>query len=316
MRPEQLVLGIDGGGTKTVACLAWRSPAEEPLVVGRGEAGPSNLQAVGFGRTAENLAEAVSRAFADAGAARGPVAAAVLALAGSDRHGSRHRLHRWAEQYRLAARVRVVHDALPVLAAGTPHGWGIALISGTGSLAFGRTGEGRSARAGGWGYLLGDEGSGYAIARAGLRAAAEAADGRAPSTQLLGAMLARLRLERPEQLIPAVYGMASDPAAVAALAPVVTGSADQGDAVAQGILDRAAAELASLAAAVAEKLDLSHQAFPLALCGGTLLGSKRLQQRLRAAIRSLGLRAEPVANVPEPGLGAVKLAQAEAAKAD
>ena len=309
MQSDELVLGIDGGATKTVAWLAVRSRRGEPSVVGRGAAGPANPQAIGFDEALRNLDQAIAAAFEDAGVQPGPLAAAVLALAGWDREQNRRVLHRWADERRLAGRFRVVHDALPVLVAGSPEGWGIALISGTGSFAFGQSADGRSARAGGWGYLFGDEGSGYAIALAGLRAAAKSADGRAPATQLVDALLRRLDLREPPELIPTVYRFADDRARIASLADVVTQAADEGDAQAQGLLDEAAGELAAMVAAVAQHLGFSHGAFPLALTGGVLLGSERLRRALEARLGSLGCGPASVACVREPVAGAVRLAQ-------
>ncbi|MFH1266067.1 MAG: BadF/BadG/BcrA/BcrD ATPase family protein [Planctomycetota bacterium] len=312
MQSDRLVLGIDGGATKTVAWLALCDSEGKPSVVGRGMAGPANPQATGFPEALRNLDQAIAAALNEAGAKPGPLAAAVLALAGSDRDENRQVLHRWAEKRRLARRFRVVHDALPVLVAGSPEGWGVALIAGTGSLAFGQTRDGQTTRAGGWGFLFGDEGGGYAIALAGLQAAAKSADGRAPATQLLAALLERLDLKEPQQLIPAVYRMAADRAKIASLADAVTTTADQGDATAQRILDDAANELATMVAAVAQKLGFSGDPFPLALAGGVLLGSQRLRAGLENHVNSLGLRPKPIAVVKDPVAGAVKLAQAEA----
>ena len=358
---DQLVLGIDGGGTKTVAWLARCGPAGDLSVVGRGTAGPANPQAVGFAKATENLDRAVAAAFDEAATrcAIGPVkdqgpgargqgpdasssiinhqssiiAATVLALAGSDRDENRRVFEQWAAERRLAGRFRVVHDALPVLVAGSPDGWGVALIAGTGSLAFGQdqpsgrcppsvgARDGRTARAGGWGFRFGDEGSGYAIAVAGLRAAAKCADGRGPATLLLEKLLGRLALEDPAGLIPAISRLdarptfgrdprsVGAPAAVAALADVVTQTAEQGDAVAQQIVHEAAGELAGMIAAVVRRLDLPAAGFPLALAGGALLGSQRLQTCLSTHLDSLGLSPDPVTKVPEPVLGALKLAQ-------
>jgi N-acetylglucosamine kinase-like BadF-type ATPase len=303
-----LVLGIDGGGSKTVAWLAGDSAA----IVGRGTAGASNFQAVGFEAALASLDRAVAAAFEDARLAPAPVAAAVVALAGCDREENRQVLIHWAEDRRLARRFRVVHDAIPVLAAGTPEGWGVALISGTGSLAFGQDRERRSARAGWWGYLFGDEGSAYAIALAGLRAAAKAADGRGPATQLVEAFLDRLRLARPEQLVAAVYRIAEDRAAIAALAEVVLATAEAGDAAAGGILDRSAEELAAMVAAVAERLSFPAGSFALALAGGMLLAGQRLRTGLASRLAALGPGPSPVTLVPEPVAGAVRLAQSEA----
>lgn len=312
MQAKDLVLGIDGGGTKTVAWLAPCCPGREPSIVGRGVAGPSNPQTVGFAAALEHLNRAVGAAFDHARIPPAPVAAAVLGLAGSDRDENRRVLRQWAKDQRVAHRFRVVHDALPVLSAGSPDGWGIALICGTGSLAFGRSRDGRSARAGGWGFLLGDEGSGYAIARAGLRAAAQSADGRGPHTRLLDALLKRLELERPEALIPTIYPMAADPAAIASLAEVVVQTAGQHDATAQSIVDEAAADLAAMVAAVTAKLDLAGGRFPLVLSGGVLLPSPNLQDGLQTHLTGLGLHPDPIASVADPALGAVKLALLEA----
>jgi N-acetylmuramic acid 6-phosphate etherase len=312
MQPDDLVLGIDGGATKTVAWLAKRSETGEPAVVGRGTAGPANPQAVGFDEALANLDRAVAAALDDAALEPGPVAAAVVGLAGSDREENRRALRQWAENRCLARSFRVVHDALPVLAAGSPEGWGIALISGTGSFAFGQTRDGRTARAGGWGYLFGDEGSGYAIALAGVRAAAMSADGRGPTTQLLDAMLSRLRVNDAQELIPPIYRIADDRAAIASLAQVVVQMADQGDAAAGRILNDAARELASMVGAIARKLGFSGEPFPLALAGGLLLGSQSIRDLVEAQLKSLALEVASIAHVWEPVAGAVKLAQREA----
>ncbi len=310
MRSDELILGVDGGGTKTVAWLAERSDDAEPAIVGRGTAGSTNPQAVGFDRALENLDRAVDAARRDAQASKGPFAAAVLALAGSDRDENRQAVSQWADDRRLAHRVRIVHDALPVLAAGTPDGWGVALIAGTGSLAFGQTPDGQTARAGGWGYLLGDEGSAFAIALAGLRAAMRAFDGRGPETQLVDGFLRQVKLDTPEQLVSAVHGSADPRATIASTANVVTQAAGESDEVARSILDQAGRALAAMVAAVANRLELSPHSLPLALGGGLLTGSPLLRDCLAVHLTGLGLQAEPVGLVLEPVQGAVKLASA------
>jgi N-acetylmuramic acid 6-phosphate etherase len=301
-----LALGIDGGGTGTVALLARGG-----LVIGRGEAGPSNARAVGEARALAALDEAVARAFAAAGIERVQAGSACLGLAGAGRAEDREGVLRWARRARLAERIEVVTDAALLLAAGTPDGWGLALVAGTGSIAWGRTAEGREARAGGWGYLLGDEGSGYALALAALRAVVRAADGAGPLTALSERLLGHLRLSEVRELVPLVHGGPLDRAALAALAPVVVASAD-GDAVAAGIVEAQARELARTAAAVARRLDFEGWAFPLALGGGLLVGCESYRLRVLGALREEGLRPEPVTPVPEPAEGALRLALAAA----
>jgi N-acetylglucosamine kinase-like BadF-type ATPase len=256
----------------------------------------------------ESLSQAVEAARSEATANPGPLAAAVVCLAGSDRAEIQQPILRWAEQQGVARRVRVDHDALPVLAAGSAEGWGVALISGTGSFAFAQDRQGRSARNGGWGFLLGDEGSGYAIARAGLRAAVRMADGRGPCTRLLEDFLMRLRCRQAADLVPAIYRFAHDPGAVAALSPLVFEAAESADAVANSIVVRAGRELAAMVATVAARLEFSDRPFPLAMTGGVLLGNRLLAESLQSGLAEQGLAASPIVPVPHPVAGAVRLA--------
>ena len=139
------------------------------------------------------------------------MAAVGLGLAGVDRPEDRALFEGWAAGRFGGAPVVIANDAELVLAAGTPDGWGIALISGTGSIVFGRSPHGEMARAGGWGHILGDEGSGYAIGVEALRAVMRAFDGRGPATALTDAVLLHWSLKTPPDLVGRVY---RDPAAL------------------------------------------------------------------------------------------------------
>src|SRR5262245_1022502 len=227
-----LLLGIDGGGSTTRALLANRSGA----LLGAGAAGPGNYQATGFDTATRAIQSAIDAAFRDAGiAAAGPVAALCLGLAGAGRPEDRARFEAWAARQALARRCVVVSDAELVLPAGTLAGWGVALICGTGSVAWGRAPDGRSARAGGWGYVLGDEGSGYDIALRALRLATQTADGRAAAPALLQAALDHWGLQEPEQLIGQVYRTETTRAEIAALARRIVTLADAGEPAAAGL---------------------------------------------------------------------------------
>jgi N-acetylmuramic acid 6-phosphate etherase len=298
-----LLLGIDGGGTGTVALVA-----QGGAVIGRGEAGPSNLRAVGEVRALAALDDAVTHAFAAAGRKRIGVGAACLGLAGAGRAEERDRILAWTQRVGLAGQVEVVTDAALLLAAGTPEGWGLAVVAGTGSIAWGRDRAGRQERAGGWGYLLGDEGSGYAVAVTALQAIVQAADGAGPKTELTDLLMSRLGLADVRALVPAVYGGTLDRAALAALAAEVVAVAGS-DAVASVIVTQQAGRLARTALAAVHKLALMGKAVPLALAGGLLVGSDLYRERFLAALREGGLTVEPVALVREPAEGAVILAQ-------
>jgi N-acetylglucosamine kinase-like BadF-type ATPase len=261
---------------------------------------------VGTERALAALDEAVSAAFAAAGRPRGPVMSACLGLAGADRLEDQAVIREWAERVRLAGRVDVTSDAAILLAAGTPEGWGLVLIAGTGSIAFGRAADGRRARAGGWGHLLGDEGSAYALVMSALQAVARAADGRGPATSLTERLLARLGVSQPQGLIAAVYRSGRDRADLAALAPLVVEAAED-DAAAARIVEEAAQELGQAGAAVARQLGWGGPV-PVALAGGLLLGSEAYRERVLRRLRSLGVQTAAVALVEEPAEGALQVA--------
>lgn len=299
---ESLTLGIDGGGTQTTAMLA-----QGDQLLGRGSAGGSNLQAVGVSRALSALDLAIAEAFKNAGRARVTVGAICLGLAGADRGPEKQLLAEWAKTKHIAKSIRVTNDGALLLAAGTPEGWGIAVIAGTGSIAVGRTSNGRFARSGGWGYLLGDEGSGYALAMDALNAVTRAADGRGGATPLTDRFLAAMGLTKPQDIIAAVYRGSWDRAALAALAPIVLATAAEGDEIADCIVDRQAGELAHVIAAVAKTLELSS--FPLALAGGALLGSEYYRLKLTEILKVRSIKVDSVQLVPEPAWGAVRIAQ-------
>ncbi len=306
-----LLIGLDGGGSHTVAVLAAVETTSSGIrkwsIIGRGTAGPCNHNAVGKGRALYAMDQAVAAAFSAARVIRRPAVAACLGLAGVDRPDDRALVEAWARQVHLAARVEVTNDADLLLAAGTPEGWGVGVVAGTGSIAFGRSPDGRTDRAGGWGYILGDEGSAYGIVTDALRASARAADQRGPRTALLERFLLKLDLSKPGDLIPTIYGGAWDRARLATLAPLVMEVADSDD-VARSIVTHAATEIALAVRTVAGKLDLTGRKLPLALTGGVVLANESYRRFIVAALAGAGIDADPVTLVAEPAEGAVRIA--------
>ncbi len=150
---------------------------------------------------------------------------ACLGLAGFDRPDDRKILASWADEAGWAHRIVLVNDGDLVVAAGTPEGWGIGVIAGTGSIAVGRTPDGRTARAGGWGHLIGDEGSAYSVVLDALRLVARRADGRDPrpagSDPLTERLCAALGVAEASQIVTAIYAPDFDRARIASLAPEV-----------------------------------------------------------------------------------------------
>ena len=305
---DRLVLGIDGGGTKTVAWLARADVWGEPGVVGRGFAGPSNQRAVGPVAAMSNLDAAVESAFSDAHLDRRTVDAACLGLAGADRESDRSVVVRWADEARLAHCVRVVNDAIPLLHAGYMNGCGVALIAGTGSLAFGRDATGQTARSGGWGYLFGDEGSAFAIGRAVLQAATRTADGRAPATRLLDDVLRQLAVRSASEIVTAVYSHEVPRAVIAGLAPLAFEAAALADPMAAEIVEQAATELAAMVVAVASRLAL-RQELHLTLTGSVLLQQGSFRDQIAERIRSSGVDLLATTIVQDAVAGAVAIAR-------
>lgn len=307
----KVLLGVDGGGTKTEAVVA----ALDGTLLGRGFAASSNHQKVGMDGACAAISAAVHAAFADAGLAGATPAAVCLGISGIDRNEDVELFRPWAARCFPGAPIALINDAELALAAGTPDGYGVGVICGTGSICTGRSRQGERARADGWGWLLGDEGSGFSIGQAAMRAVMRAYDGRGPATLLSGAVLAHWQLSSPEDLIERVYIRQAGPADIAGLAAVVNEAAQEGDAVARAILEQAAEDLAVTIVTVARRLGYAD-AVPCGLAGGVVVKSACMADFIQAAARRRGLLLDPVALVAEPALGAVRLAQRLGAQAE
>ncbi len=303
-----LVIGVDGGGTKTVAWLAPLSDDGTGLVLGRGRGGPGNPRAAGFEAAQASIDAAIAAAFADANVPRGRVAAASLCLSGAGRPAEQIRLTQWADARDVAQLTQVTGDAEPILAAASPENWGIALISGTGSLAWGRNRLGEVARNGGWGYLLGDQGSAYAIALSGLRYAVLAADDRGPATELLSAFQRQLDAATPADLIDRIYSAEMTHERLASMAVVVFDTAPH-DATAEFIIESAARQLYFLVDALARRLNLATGDYPLAVSGSVLLNQPSLRALLDSMLREAESTPREILVVEQPVRGAVTLAR-------
>ncbi len=301
--PSSCVVGIDAGGTHSRARVA----NERGDILGAGEAGPGNPHVGGTEAARREILTAIQRACDDAKIAKQNLASACLGAAGVSRPDERAEWTTWATQ-EIAPRIAICNDGEILIAAGSPENWGAALIAGTGSSAWGKARDGRIARAGGWGWLFGDEGSGFELARQALRAASQFADGRAEPTKLLNAILAFWNLREPQELIARVYRSGLKNADIAALAGVAVRAANEGDAVALRLIQETGDSLAMAIGAVARSLQIEREQIPLALTGGLLLDAPIVRERLLDAARKRGLNFAPVTLVTDPVLGAVRIA--------
>ena len=299
------VFGIDAGGTKTVCLLADGEGRVVSQVRGEG----ANLQAVGELKVEKVLHELMDQAIGD----RDIVPAAIcLGIAGVDRPNDAAIVRGIMKRIGFKARIVIVNDALIALETGAPGLPGIVIISGTGSIAYGRNAAGEAARSGGWGYVLGDEGSGYWIGRAALRAVLRAADQRGPETMLAPMLLDHFGVSQPQMLLHEVYHHNLSPAAIGALASCVQRAFTAGDQAAVGILRGAANELEGAALSVARRLGLIDQSFAYILSGGIFRAVPWLEQELARRLPVTAPRSSVRLLDREPAEGAVTLAIQEA----
>jgi N-acetylglucosamine kinase len=299
------VLGIDGGGTKTVCLLADAQGAIVSECRGPG----ANLHAAGELAVEKVLYEVMECAIGD----REVTPAAIcLGIAGVDREDEARTVGAIMHRIARHSRVLVVNDALIALVAGAGDAAGIVINAGTGSIAYGRNAIGEAARAGGWGHIIGDEGSGYWIGREALAAVMRASDGRGPSTRLTDEMLAHFQVADVSRLPRIVYDREVPRMSVAAVGPIVQQVAEQGDAVATGILERAAEELVLAARSVASRLEMRGDSFTFFLAGGVFRVVPWLAHELPRRLIEVAPRCQVQVLDPEPATGAVWLALAEA----
>lgn len=259
----QTFAGVDGGGTRTSLVLADAAGAELARVSGpAGIVDPRHPE-----RSAEVIATLLRKALAQAGI-DAPAAALCAGLAGVGNEAERVAVQSALASAGVAGAVRIISDGEIALHGAFGGGAGVLLIAGTGSVAYGRGPDGRMERCGGWGMMVGDEGSGYAIGRSGLAAALRSVDGREGETQLLPVLLKALSLDDPRE-IPPWAGRASK-SDIAAMARHVLEVAAAGDGLAIRVVEHHARELATHVIALAHRLGPWQGDVPVVFHGGVL----------------------------------------------
>ncbi|HVE78277.1 MAG TPA: BadF/BadG/BcrA/BcrD ATPase family protein [Gemmatimonadaceae bacterium] len=296
-----IVVGVDGGGSKTRALVA----DERGTAIGDVEGPPSAVRPGGVEASADVIAAIVRDALASCNMTHVVPKVLCVGVAGVGRDAERHAFWQALVSRELAEETVVHADATIALDDAFGDGPGVLLIAGTGSVAVARGPTGAVDRCGGWGPVFGDEGGGSWIGRRALSVVAAAADGREPETALTGAILTAAQVSEVRDLI--AWAAAATPAQMATLAPAVMSVAEAGDLRANSLLSIAVEELALHVRTMARRLFGDERAsVPVAFAGGLLArGSalrKRLEHRLRAAVPGAQVRAEPV----DPARGAVR----------
>lgn len=311
---DKFVVGIDGGGTSTTAWVSLASGLSDPMAkpLGKATTGSSNSRrSVSVEQAFDNIELAVNQACQAGGIPRQSLSVAVLALAGCDRAEDKLAYASLAEQRNLAEFVSVENDGVPLLALAARTGPAVAIVSGTGSIGIARDADGIIRRSGGWGYLFGDEGSGFGLGVDALRAVAQADDGRGNTTKLTAAVCEFYNVEKPQDLISAVYDDPAHQQSVAKLASNVIKLSDAGDPVATQIVERGKHELLTLLMSLVEKSRLQTESFSLALAGGVFVHSESWFGGFESAARAAWPQIANVNLVENPVSGAVILAQQE-----
>lgn len=297
-------IGIDGGGTRARAVLTDAAGT----VLARSEGGAARIDVLQPTALLATLSELVRDAAQQANIDR--VAVLCCALAGAGRNDERAALEAAIRQLGIADAVVVTNDALAALQDALGPAPGLLLIAGTGSIAWGRNETGSMARTGGWGALLGDEGSGYAIGLAALRAAVRAHDGRAAATSLRTTVLPYAAAAEPEDLVR--WSAAASKSDIAGLAPQVIAATDT-DPEAAGIVKQAARDLAEHVAALHARLGPWTEPPFLAMTGGLIAPGRALRGYVLAELAEWDLPMRVIEREIDAAIGAATLARAAVA---
>lgn len=292
----RLFLGVDGGQSSTKALIGDEAGRE----LGAGAGGPCNHAGAAEGReklaraVRESVAAACEQAHLDAHQVRFEAACFGMSGGPEDKQAI-------LAEILPAAKLIVTHDALIALSGATGGEPGVVTIAGTGSIAFGRNAGGEIARAGGWGFLFGDEGSGFDIVRQAMRAALRFEEGWGPETALLGVLVGEAGARDANDLMHRLYTEEWPRPRASLLARTVDGVALDGDPVAREILLNAAQQLATLAVSVRRRLFQPGEAAPVSYIGG-VFQSRILLERFRQLVElEEGSRAAPPRYEPAAG---------------
>lgn len=297
-------LGIDGGGSKTTCVVG-----DENSSLATAESGPSNITRVGESAARESLHQAIRGACAAARVGPSQVERACVGVAGAGR-GEVAKAVRGIVAELIAGEIEVVGDMEIALSAAFGSGPGVIVIAGTGSIAYGRDAQGKTARAGGWGFAISDEGSAHWIGRAAVGSVLREVDeaGRFDSA-LFRQLTSAWGVNTPQELASAANAQAN----FAALLPAVMIAGESGDTVAKNFLAQAASELARLAAIVIRQLfsesSVHGAAVPLAMAGGVFRYSETIRELFLNGLNEQNARVLLRLAVVDPVEGALEMAR-------
>jgi len=302
---QNYVIGVDGGGTKTISALADLNLK----ILKIAKTGPSNLRNVGIEEAVLNISKAILKVIK--GIKEKNILSIFIALAAVEEEFKsekekikREILKNPKISKALRGDIEIVSDQIAAFRAGTDEKDGLVLIAGTGSVCHGRRGK-KEVKTGGWGWAN-DEGSGFWAGQKGYQAIFKDLDGRGPKTKITKSLFKEWKLKNKEDLMKKIYGKDSI-RNISLISKTVDKASQMGDKVARKILEEAGEELSILAISVIKRLNFHNKKFPLVLIGA-MFKSKIILNKLKKEIKKLAPRTEFIFPKEEPVIGAIKLA--------
>ena len=302
---QNYVIGVDGGGTKTISALADLNLK----ILKIAKTGPSNLRNVGIEEAVLNISKAILKVIK--GIKEKNILSIFIALAAVEEEFKSEKEKIKREIFKnpkiskaLRGDIEIVSDQIAAFRAGTDEKDGLVLIAGTGSVCHGRRGK-KEVKTGGWGWAN-DEGSGFWAGQKGYQAIFKDLDGRGPKTKITKSLFKEWKLKNKEDLMKKIYGKDSI-RNISLISKTIDKASQMGDKVARKILEEAGEELSILAISVIKRLNFHNKKFPLVLIGA-MFKSKIILNNLKKEIKKLAPRAELIFPKEEPVIGAIKLA--------
>ena len=305
---ERLFIGVDGGGTESLGILT----NENGIVLETAKVGASNYQAVGAEKFKMELEKLFIRLGVDLTGKDKKVEGIFLGLAGAGRESDKQEIRDIFKNASYVNQLEVNSDAMIALAGAFSGAPGIIIIAGTGAICFGKSADGTVVRSGGWGYLLGDEGSGFFVGQQAIIAALKDLDGRGKKTRLRAAIEKKFNLKQIDLIIPKIYKGEIDRPTIASIGPIVFELAADNDLIAAELVRRTGNEQGKMARAVAEKLNLSNKKIQVALIGGVFNQRDVLENEITKELAELSEDIEIGEPQNPPVIGAAILAMKNA----
>jgi len=299
------VLAVEGGGTKTNSVIA----DENGNIIAKSTTGPSNFLIVGFEKACENIIQGLQDCINNSKINTSDIKVAMLGLTGAGRKLDQDNMRKAFKDYSTSKgftfnSIIVDSDARISLEAAFPNKPGMILISGTGSIMFGKDGQGNLYRVGGWGRILGDEGSGFYIGKKGLISSIKQIDGRGEKTLLFDLISEKYNLNSLETIIKSIY---TDNFDIAKIAPLVFEAAEKDDKIAKEILNEAADELLLHIETMLKKVNFDDK-IGLSFVGSIITNDNYIRRKIVNYINSNLKQIELIDSNNEPIYGAIVMA--------